>query len=266
MGKSSRLRLGEVRQAMRLVGECRDLGRSPETWYAHALLGARQLLRAKVVIGAIAPPEGFNLHSQLRLTLSFGWDSRALEKAALTHLAGEEQLRDPSFHIFQRIARPNITLMPSRLVPRKVFESSEHLAVRRSVGIEDLIFSQRESADRLATFSFSTLRAPDDTYFSAREMKLMRLLHDELALLVGNVLSADDADPLAGLSPRLRQTLAFLLTGDSEKEIARRMGLSRHTVHDYVGALYKHFRVDSRAALMAHCQQRDIGRSLARPG
>src|SRR5262249_13806966 len=148
----------------------------------------------------------------------------------------------------------------SRLVSRKVFESSEHLAVRRSLNIEDLIFSQRESTGRLTTFSFSVLRPPHDTYFGAREMKLMRLLHDELALLAGNVLSVGEVDPLAKLSPRLRQTLAFLLTGNSEKEIARRMGLSRHTVHEYVGALYRHFRVDSRAALMALCHQREFGR------
>jgi DNA-binding CsgD family transcriptional regulator len=190
------------------------------------------------------------------MILGVGWDSPAQEGAALNHLAGEEHLRDPSFRHYQTIARPNITLMPSRLISRKLFESSEHLAVRRSLNIEDLIFSQRESTDRLLTFSFSVLRAPRDAYFGARDVKLMRLLHDELALLVGNVLSAGDADPLAALSPRLRQTLALLLTGGGEKEVARRMGLSRHTVHEYVGALYRHFRVDSRAALMALCHQR----------
>jgi DNA-binding CsgD family transcriptional regulator len=31
------------------------------------------------------------------------------------------------------------------------------------------------------------------------------------------------------------------------------MGLSRHTVHDYVKALHRHFGVSSRGELLAHC-------------
>ena len=53
------------------------------------------------------------------------------------------------------------------------------------------------------------------------------------------------------LSPRLRQTLDCLLEGDSEKEIADRLGLSTTTIHQYVTALYRHFGVQSRAQLMA---------------
>src|SRR5437870_3552852 len=33
------------------------------------------------------------------------------------------------------------------------------------------------------------------------------------------------------LTPRLRETLHRLLAGDSEKEIAKRLALSKHTVH-----------------------------------
>jgi DNA-binding NarL/FixJ family response regulator len=53
------------------------------------------------------------------------------------------------------------------------------------------------------------------------------------------------------LSPRLRQTLACLLRGDSEKQLAARLGLSPATIHQYVTALYRHFGVTSRAQLLA---------------
>jgi DNA-binding NarL/FixJ family response regulator len=56
---------------------------------------------------------------------------------------------------------------------------------------------------------------------------------------------------LPSLSPRMRQTLDRLLVGDSEKQIAARLGLSRHTVHVYVKALYKGFGVSSRGELLA---------------
>lgn len=56
---------------------------------------------------------------------------------------------------------------------------------------------------------------------------------------------------LPSLSPRTRQTLERLLAGDSEKQIAAHLGVSRHTVHVYVKALYKGFNVCSRGELLA---------------
>ena len=58
------------------------------------------------------------------------------------------------------------------------------------------------------------------------------------------------------LSPRLRQTLACLLEGDSEKQVAARLGLSQATAHQYVTALYRHFKVTTRAQLLAHVIKR----------
>ena len=53
------------------------------------------------------------------------------------------------------------------------------------------------------------------------------------------------------LSPRVRHTLNHLLDGQSEKEVAKLMGLSRHTVHVYVKHLYRHFGVRTRAELQS---------------
>ena len=55
-----------------------------------------------------------------------------------------------------------------------------------------------------------------------------------------------------GLSKRLNETLSLLLEGKSEKEAANQLGLSARTVHDYVTTLYQHFRVCSRAELLAY--------------
>ena len=59
------------------------------------------------------------------------------------------------------------------------------------------------------------------------------------------------AAPIPPLSPRLKQTLELLLSGESEKQIARRLSLSQHTIHVYVKALYKGFGVSSRGELLA---------------
>ena len=53
------------------------------------------------------------------------------------------------------------------------------------------------------------------------------------------------------LSPRQRQVLAWLLQGESIKQVAARLGLSQHTIGDYVKEIYRHFGVYSRSELMA---------------
>jgi DNA-binding CsgD family transcriptional regulator len=53
------------------------------------------------------------------------------------------------------------------------------------------------------------------------------------------------------LSPRVQQTLTRMLVGDSEKQIAIQLGVSRHTVHCYVKSLYRRFKVSSRGELLA---------------
>lgn len=70
-----------------------------------------------------------------------------------------------------------------------------------------------------------------------------------------HLLGAEYSRPLTrsipGLSNRHAETLERLLAGDSEKQIAGRMGVSRNTVHVYVTALYRHFDVSSRGELLA---------------
>jgi DNA-binding CsgD family transcriptional regulator len=47
-----------------------------------------------------------------------------------------------------------------------------------------------------------------------------------------------------------------LLEGDSEKQVAARLGISPVSVHDYVKALYRYFGVNSRGELMAYFVRR----------
>jgi DNA-binding CsgD family transcriptional regulator len=68
------------------------------------------------------------------------------------------------------------------------------------------------------------------------------------------------------LSRRLRQTLELLLEGYSEREIARELGLSPHTVHGYCRDVFRRFGVPTRPRLMALWIARDeTGRPLPLP-
>jgi DNA-binding CsgD family transcriptional regulator len=72
-------------------------------------------------------------------------------------------------------------------------------------------------------------------------------------------------DPTDGLSPRHVQTLQRLLEGDSEKQIAARLGVSPHTVHVYVKGLYRHFDVSSRGELLARFVRSPLPQPIAAP-
>lgn len=86
--------------------------------------------------------------------------------------------------------------------------------------------------------------------FGSRERVLLQLMHTEVSWIyqADLILASRGA---ASLSPRQRQTLQYLLAGNSEKEIAERMRLSRNTVHHHVKAIHKHFDVSTRSELLA---------------
>ena len=78
------------------------------------------------------------------------------------------------------------------------------------------------------------------------------------------ILGADYSQPVSGsipgLPPRHQQTLEGLLAGDSEKQIAQNLKVSRNTVHVYVTALYRRFGVNSRGELLARFVKNRRGR------
>lgn len=90
----------------------------------------------------------------------------------------------------------------------------------------------------------------DRPRFTAAEREIVDLVHMEMSWIY-------EDDPMLvsrneiSLSPRQRQTLDHLLAGDSEKQIAAKLQLSHNTVHHYVKALHRHFKVSSRSELLA---------------
>jgi DNA-binding CsgD family transcriptional regulator len=80
-----------------------------------------------------------------------------------------------------------------------------------------------------------------------------RLLHT-LHTAAQSVLSPSNA-PTSHLASQLteseQQTLRILVTGLSEKQTARILKKSQHTIHSHVKRIYKHLAVSSRAELLS---------------
>lgn len=102
-----------------------------------------------------------------------------------------------------------------------------------------------------------------DRDFSAREKAIVREAHAAVAPLLGGPL-ARFADPApTALPPRARQVLRCLLEGDTDKQIATRLGITGQTVNGYTKAIFRHFRTRGRVELLARWVRRGWGSSCA---
>ncbi|MFO0878010.1 MAG: LuxR C-terminal-related transcriptional regulator [Gemmataceae bacterium] len=107
--------------------------------------------------------------------------------------------------------------------------------------------------------AFALTRTLNDREFTEHDRQFCYWLLHEIRPLVGKQLAAPGESSGAKLPTRLQQTLQCLLEGDSEKQAAVRLGISKATVHEYVTALYRHFKVNSRGELLARCLRPNHG-------
>jgi DNA-binding NarL/FixJ family response regulator len=64
-----------------------------------------------------------------------------------------------------------------------------------------------------------------------------------------------------GLSPAQWRVFELLVEGFGEKQIATRLQLSHHTVHNHVRGIYTRYSVHSRAEFLALLLQRQRGKA-----
>jgi len=261
VSKSDLLRIQDVRDAYRLIGDCRDLGADPALWQPRMLEGTCRLVGVPVAIGG----EGHWIrpHQPVQAISAFsaGLDARGIERLTAYHRdLGPHQ--DPIFEALQHIPGRLVTRSRRQLVSDAVWYRSRAWEYHRPTGFDEQLTSVYQVSDDGAIAVLTLHRAAGERGFWAREQRLVSFFFAELGRLVGgSLVSAAEPGP-DKLSPRLRQTLACLLEGDSEKQVAARLGLSQATTHQYVMALYRHFKVRSRAQLLAHVFRR-MGRAGA---
>lgn len=249
MGRSNAVRLADVRRAVRVVGDCRDAGGDPAAWLARAADGFRGLADARVVLAAVVPPGPFRSFADALALHDSGWESAAGRAACLGYLAGGTYVESPDYRAYRALGRAGLVAARRRLVPDREWHRSQHFQHHwRPSGVDHYVVAIGSGPAAATLFNLSRLSGRPA--FTRREVRLVGLVHAELTRLIGSALAAGP-DPLAGLPPRLRRVLDCLRDGDSEKQAAARLGLSRHTVHDYVKELHRRFGAASRGELLA---------------
>lgn len=252
MSPSQRVRFRDLRNIFRLVGECRDVGDSPAAWRLHMLEGLGRLVGAPVGLGGESVWTGPERVLQPLEGAVFGWEKSQAEARWRQYLSHGGTAADPAVQAISRLRRILVTRVREQLIDDRTWYGSVHFnEFRKPSGIDHFIMSFHALDDAQTVNAIGLFRPLDAPPFSLRERHIVHLFHRELAPLVGSSLARETGDAPRDLPARLQQTLVRLLNGESEKEVARQLGLSQATVHQYVTALYRRFGVHSRSELLA---------------
>jgi DNA-binding CsgD family transcriptional regulator len=188
----------------------------------------------------------------------------SVRKHFVSYMQADGPSADPVFHALERHHAVLVTRTRRQLVTdAEWYRCRSFVDFRRPMQIDHQLTSMWQVAPgRISMICIH--RALGDRDFSARERRLLHFFHQELGQLIGTSLVSATEPLLQELPRRLRQTLTCLMQGDSEKQVAERLGLSRATTHQYVTALYRRFGVQSRPQLMAYAFRR-MGREKWSP-
>ena len=162
--------------------------------------------------------------------------------------------------VLRHLRTPRTFLLSEDIADRRWFED---VKVRRLLpqGWNDVLASHwAASEDRLVTLALLLRR--DQPRPGPESRRLVSLMLRAMAPIVDREMFREvEAPPVEvpaeaflegrDLSERQADVLQLLLRGMSEKEVARQLGVSTHTVHTHVKKLYAEFGVSSRGELLA---------------
>jgi DNA-binding CsgD family transcriptional regulator len=254
----------DVRALLRLLSELREMGADPAAWRGHLATNLEVLCGAGVVILAelrkkkSAPEEATNCGQAVHALQSIdcGLDSSTRERF-YRDVYFTDHTTDDALGAIVPLYGTAFTVERCELIDDRGWERSATANDRfRVFGYDDFILSMAPVWPLDVICSLEIFRAPGKR-FTARERLLVSLLHEELS----NDWHRADRAAAKRLTARQRQVLSRLAEGASEKEITYDLGLSAHTTHDHVKAIYRAFDVRSRGELLATLTKREPPRT-----
>jgi DNA-binding CsgD family transcriptional regulator len=257
MGQSKRIRLSDVRAIFHLIGECRELGIDSTLWRTHMLTGLLRMTGGQIAMGGPAAIKHGYLQPDPAPAVDLGWAGHRERSIFGQFLQDEMHLQDPALVALGRYLSKrkrnlvSLTRCRQQLIDDTTwYNSAAFCDYHRPSGTDDAMMSVVALANG-AVHGIAMFRPPRERRFTLRHVRLLHLFHTELAPHLLTELAPPGEDPISRLSPRQREVLARLLEGDSEQQIAQRLGLTRDTAHQYIKAVYRRLNVNTRAELMA---------------
>jgi DNA-binding CsgD family transcriptional regulator len=254
VGKSSAIRERDVRALLRLSAELSELPRETVTRCTHMLTGLCRIVGARW--GVYVASDGVLPNGQVKVFFFSNTEMDTSEQRVLGEflLSGEpcDPLSPKMHHQIADAPVGPLTQTREQVIDDATWYGCDHFnVVRRGCRVDDVINTKLHLPDRRTVVqSFGIHRELHDTHFGERERLLVEIFHQEVGSVMVEKISRSTPET-ASLPPRLKQVLATLLQGRSEKQIARVLAISQHTVHDYVKTLYRRYGVNGRTELLA---------------
>lgn len=259
MSETLGLRLRDMRDVFRLVSECRELWADPSGWQEHLLRGACRLAGARVGVYAEAPDFPPDRPPRPVEVTTVGWPNKQAKLLFDESIKTGAIALHPDYRPMTQALcrRPRVTARLADVVDRQTWRNSITFTnYSRPMELDQHIVSLHRLTTRSTVTLLKVRRGLNDGTFSRRDWRIIDLLHAEVAPLIGTTLATSRHRSMHGLAPRLREVLDHLLAGESEKQIALRLRLSRPTINQYVGILYRHFGMASRGELLSYFVRR----------
>jgi DNA-binding CsgD family transcriptional regulator len=259
MAHSQRLRLNDVRRLFHLIGETVEQWDDPDRWRNHFLTSLCELLGGgrvgwSHVETRSEPPGESDLLGPAPAWVA-GWDDA---QDLRVFVAGIDAINSDPRCI------PTMAPMIAQLARRPLVSARRRDLVADEPWHRTQFYEQYCAPCSWDNFIVSAALLPADGALSIfaigrlgnaplerRHCRLIQLAHREIAPLIGTRLTAPGQNGRTGLTRRQREVLNQLLAGHTEKQIAQELYISPATIHDHVLAIYRHYHVNSRAALMA---------------
>ncbi len=247
-----------MRAATETVQECRDLWADPPAWQAHLMRRVAALTGCRIGLYFEMADHAGMAANRILAANDTGWETEAERLTVVEGLANRPLRYSPLWAAFadvlatRRPAAGGWTARQDRVIDAPAWQSSEmydrHVRPTR-LGKAMLSAVWLPHLSSWSAWSLVTDRG--DPVQSPRHERLARLLHQQIAPLIGTQLSTWRDRTVATLTVTRRRVLEALLDGQGEPRIAAEAHRSRSAVHEHVTELYRHFGVRSRGELAA---------------
>jgi len=259
MGKSKRVRLKDLRDLYLLVGECREVGADPYAWHMRAFEGLRRIIGFQFGTAMMTGRSINDFHFDSILgVMGWGYTDTTQKQLHEKYMQSDLHWSDPTFLPFLQLRGALIARRREEIVDDKTWYNSVHFNEHfRVAHLDDGLFAASFPTPKTGVNLHSMLlyRPLDEKAFSARDRRIIWLFLREVRQLLGTKLIPFGCPSPYGLSPRMRQVLALLAEGQSEKQVAATLRISQHTVHDYVKMLHQRLGVSNRGELLARSRE-----------
>jgi DNA-binding CsgD family transcriptional regulator len=234
------IRVDVVRHIVRIIGEAREIG-TGEAARQHLLAGVMHDLGAAV--GGVVLDGNYRIgfKNTIEAATLRGFDSASMQAFVIHDTEGSD-VNPYHAEMMSTMTENNAGQVLSTVVAKSEWEGSTFVnEYTRPVGLDHFAGSIR-TLGKFRGEGIGLMRERTDRPFSQHDRDVLEVYMHEAPRFFASTPSS--------LPPRLRRVLEALSTGASEKQIAAQLGLSPHTVHQYVKGLFRRYRVHSRMELV----------------